>query len=359
MIMKDTSKIRPTHILKRGVYDNLGDEVTFNTPKAILPFDTTRFEKNRLGLAKWLLDKNNPLTARVYVNRLWQEFFGRGLVKTSGDFGMQGDMPSHPQLLDWMAVDFMKNGWDIKRMVKKIVMSATYRQSAQESKEKIASDPENKYLTHAPRLKLPAELVRDLVLSSSGLLVNEIGGPSVKPYQPKGIWESTTSGRGQLARYVQDHDEKLYRRGMYTFIKRTAPPPVMLTFDGPNRDQCEVRRMRTNTPLQALALMNDPLVLEASRVLAERLMLEQTTAEEKIKKAFRLIVCRNIQKRELEILRSYFDEEKLDLEKAKSKAASIINIGEYRHEKVDDTVSLASLMQVVQTLYNMEESVTR
>ena len=359
MIMKDSSKIRPTRILKRGVYDNPGDTVPFNTPSAILPYDTTKFEKNRLGLSKWLLDKDQPLTARVYVNRLWQQFFGRGLVKTSGDFGMQGELPTHPELLDWLAVEFVKSGWDIKSMVKKMVISATYRQSAQETKQQVSTDPENKYFSHAPRLKLSAELVRDLVLASSGLLVKDIGGPSVKPYQPKGIWESTTSGRGQLARYVQDHDEKLYRRGMYTFIKRTAPPPVMLTFDGPNRDQCEVRRMRTNTPLQALALMNDPLVLEASRVLAERLMLEQTSAEMKIKKAFKLIVCRNIQKRELDILNNYYEEERSDLAKLKSKAASIIKVGEYRHEKVEDIVSLAALMQVVQTLFNMEESVTR
>lgn len=359
MIMKDSNKVRPTHILKRGVYDQPGDEVSFNMPKAIFPFDTSKYEKNRLGLATWLFDKKHPLTARVFVNRIWQEFFGRGLVKTSGDFGMQGEMPSHPELLDWLAVDFINNGWDIKKLVKQIVVSGTYRQSARVSKTKIALDPENKYLSRAPRLKLNAEFTRDLVLSSSGLLVKEIGGPSVKPYQPKGLWEASTSGRGQLAKYVQDHGDDLYRRGMYTFIKRTVPPPLMLTFDASNRDQCEVKRLRTSTPLQALALMNDPQVLEASRVLAERLMIEKTPAEQKIKKAFRLIVCRNIKNTELDILQNYFNEEKANFEKLKSKAASLINVGEFRHERIDDTGSLAALMQVVETIYNLEEAVTK
>src|SRR6185503_3517128 len=277
MIMKDSSEIRCTHILKRGVYDQLGDEVSFNTPPKIFPFDSTKLEKNRLGLAKWLFDKKHPLTARVFVNRIWQEFFGRGLVKTAGDFGMQGEPPSHPELLDWLALDFMNNGWNIKRLVKQIVMTATYQQSAVVTKEKLSKDPENIYLSRSPRTRYAAEFVKDLVLSSSQLMNGEIGGPSVKPYQPKGIWESSTSGRGVLARYVQDHGDKLYRRGLYSFIKRTVPPPGMLVFDASNRDQCEVKRMRTNTPLQALVLMNDPIILESSRVFAERLIQEETS----------------------------------------------------------------------------------
>jgi hypothetical protein len=359
MVMKDSSVLRPTHILKRGVYDAPGDLVSFSLPAAIYPFDTTHFAKNRLGLANWLLDEKNPLTARVFVNRLWQEFFGRGIVKTSGDFGMQGELPSHPELLDWLAVDFRDHGWDVKRVVKQIVMSATYRQSAEIVSKKRAIDPENIYLTRAPRMRLPSELIKDHVLASSGLLVNEIGGPSVKPYQPKGIWESSTSGRGVLAYYVQDHGEKLYRRGMYNFIKRTVPPPVMLMFDASNRDQCEVRRMRTNTPLQALAMMNDPMVLESARVLSEKLMLEKLSDTERITKAFRLIMCRKPVEKELNLLTTYYQEEHESFSANAKKAEAFIQQGEYKHEPVADTASLAALMQVTHTLYNTDEAITK
>ncbi len=359
MIMQDTNKTRATHILKRGVYDQPGEEVSFSTPVKILPFDTTKFEKNRQGLAKWLFDKKNPLTARVFVNRIWQEFFGRGLVKTSGDFGMQGEMPSHPELLDWLAVDFMNNGWNIKRLVKQIVISATYRQSSVFTKEKNSIDPENIYLSRAGRTRLPAELIKDHIMASSGLLNEEIGGPSVKSYQPKGIWESSTSGRGQLAKYVQDHEEKLYRRGIYTFIKRTVPPPSMLMFDASNRDQCEVKRSNTNTPLQALLLLNDPQVLEAARVLAEKLSLEKITGKEKIEKAFRLIICRKAKAKEIEILFTYFENEKKKFMQSPAKAASVLKAGEYRHEKITDKAMAAALMQTVHTIYNLEEAITK
>lgn len=359
MIMKDSSKKRPTHILNRGVYDQLGEEVSFSTPEDILPFDSTRLDKNRLGLAKWLFDKKHPLTARVFVNRVWQNFFGTGLVKSSGDFGMQGDMPSHPELLDWLALDFMNNGWNIKRLVKQIVSSATYKQSSVVEKNKLASDPANVYLSRSNRTRLSAELIKDHFMTSSGLLNKEIGGPSVKPYQPKGIWESSTSGRGQLANYVQDHDEKLYRRGMYTFIKRTAPPPSMLTFDASNRDQCEVVRLNTNTPLQALILLNDPQMLEAARVLAEKLSVEKTTEKEKIEKAFRLILCRKAKTEEKEILLSYYEKEKIKYKQLPGMAESLLKAGEYKHETVTDKAATAALMLVVQTIYNMEEAITK
>lgn len=359
MIMKDSNTIRPTHILKRGVYDQPGEEVSFSLPPKILPFDTTKFEKNRLGLAHWLFDKKHPLTARVFVNRMWQEFFGRGIVKTVGDFGMQGEMPSNPELLDWLALDFMNNGWNIKRLVKQMVMSATYRQSSVVSKEKLATDPENIYLSHAPRTRLQAEFLKDEILSSSGLLVPEIGGPSIKPYQPKGIWESSTSGRGQLAKYVQDHDDKLYRRGMYTFIKRTSPPPSMLTFDASNRDQCEVKRARTNTPIQALVLLNDPQVLEAARVLAEKISKENLSDKEKILKAFRLIICRKPKDKEEEMLLSYFNDVKKEMQQTPAKAENFLKAGEYKHETITDKPSAAALMQVIHTIYNMEEAITK
>lgn len=359
MVMKDSSVIRPTYVLTRGMYDAHGEEVTFDVPKAIYPFDVTVYEKNRLGLARWLTSKDNPLTARVFVNRIWQELFGRGIVKTSGDFGMQGELPTHPELLDWLALDFMDHAWDVKRLVKQIVMSSTYRQSAEASKKKLEKDPENIFLSRAPRMRLSAELIKDHVLASSGLLMDEIGGPSVKPYQPKGIWESATSGRGVLARYVQDHNEDLYRRGMYNFIKRTVPPPNMLMFDASNRDQCEVKRMRTNTPLQALVMLNDPMVLEASRVLAERLMLEQTTADEKVLKAFQLIICRKPTEKEYAVLKNYYTEEHSRFSAHADQAKAFIEAGEYKHEQVSDVASLAALMQLVHTVYNMDEAITR
>jgi hypothetical protein len=359
MIMKDSSKVRTTHVLKRGVYDQPGDSVMFNTPPQIFPFDSTKLENNRLGLAQWLFDKKHPLTARVFVNRIWQEFFGRGLVKTSGDFGMQGEPPSHPELLDWLALDFMNNGWNIKRLVKQIVTSATYCQSSVVTKEKLSKDPENNFLSRSSRARYAAEFVKDIVLSSSGIMNEEIGGPSIKPYQPKGIWESSTSGRGQLARYVQDHDEKLYRRGMYTFIKRTVPPPSMLTFDGANRDQCEVKRVRTNTPLQALVLLNDPQVLEAARVLAEKLSAEKLTDDQRVEKAFRLIICRKANDKEKQILFDYYKKEKEQFLTQPAKAESFLRVGEYKHERISDKVAAAALMQVVHTIYNMEEAITK
>lgn len=359
MVMKDTSWRRPTYVLTRGVYDAHGEQVSLGLPPDILPYDSNYYGTNRLGLARWLFDNKNPLTARVLVNRLWQEFFGRGLVKTSGDFGMQGELPSHPQLMDWLAVDFREQGWDIKRLVKQIVMSATYRQSSQVSAEKMKVDPDNILLSYGPRQRLTAEGVRDLVLASSGLLVDEIGGPSVKVYQPKGIWESSTSGRGVLARYVQDHGDKLYRRGMYSFIKRTVPPPGMLVFDASNRDQCEVNRMTTNTPLQALVLLNEPLILEAARVFAERLMAQATSPEEKIEMAFQSIVCRKPKAEEVTLLMNYYKAEKTNFAQAPDQAEKFVQAGEYPRSSESDVVALAALMQVVHTIYNLDEAITK
>jgi Protein of unknown function (DUF1553)/Protein of unknown function (DUF1549)/Planctomycete cytochrome C len=352
-------KPRTTYILKRGVYDQHGDSVKASALGAVLPFDTTKLPRNRLGLAQWTVDKNNPLTARVFVNQIWQEFFGVGLVKSTGDFGMQGNLPTHPELLDWLAVDFMEHNWDIKRLVKQILTSATYRQSAKLTDKHLAVDPDNVYLSRYPRTRVKAEFVRDIVLGSSGLLVKDIGGPSVKPYQPKGLWERATSGRGVLAKYETDEGDALYRRGMYTFIKLTVPPPSMILFDASNRDQCEVKRSRTNTPLQALIMLNDPSVLEASRVFAQRLTGEQTAVGEKIDKAFRTIICRQPSHKETTILTDYFNEQltlfknnKLDAEKTLSIGASPIN-------KTVDLAMSAALMKVVSTIYNMDEAITK
>jgi hypothetical protein len=359
MVMKDSVGIRATQILDRGLYDAKTDTVSPSMPMAIMPFDTTVYAPNRLGLSQWMLAEEQPLTARVFVNRIWQEIFGRGIVKTSGDFGMQGNLPSNLPLLDFLAIDFRENNWDIKRLVKQIVMSATYRQSAEVSKEKLEQDPENIYLARAPRLRLPAENVRDLVLASSGLLNEAIGGPSVKTYQPDGIWESASSGRGILTNYVQDHDQDLYRRGMYQFIKRTVPPPVMLMFDASNRDQCEVRRTRTNTPLQALVMLNDPHVLEASRVLAEKLLSEAGAIDAKIEKAFQLIICRSPQAEEFTVLQAHFKEESQYFAEHPADAEKFLRSGEFPRASVENVTALAALMQVIHTIYNLEEAIVK
>ncbi|HLX90985.1 MAG TPA: PSD1 and planctomycete cytochrome C domain-containing protein [Puia sp.] len=358
-VMGERDTVRKTYMLSRGRYDAPTKEVVPNALPAILNFDTTKFARNRLGLAQWTVNKNNPLTARVFVNQLWQEIFGRGIVKSSGDFGMQGDLPSNPELLDWLAADFMDHRWDIKRLVKQMVMSATYRQSARNTPEKQGRDPENIFLSHGPRNRLQAEFIRDLVLSSSGLLNKTIGGPSVKPYQPPGLWESATSGRGVLATYVQDHGDSLYRRGMYTFIKLTVPPPSMTMFDASNRDQCEVRRLKTNTPLQALIMLNDPTVLEASRVLAGKLTMEQNSAAEKIIKAFRLIVCRKPSDKELKTLEDYYDDQVHLFKEKASDAEKALDAGEYQQQKNTDESGAAALMQVITALYNLEETITK
>jgi len=356
-IMGEPDTVRKTHVLIRGNYESFGEEVKPATPAAILPFDSTKYTRNRLGLAGWLFDNNNPLTARVYANILWQEFFGRGLVKTAGDFGMQGELPSHPALLDWLASDFMEHNWDIKRFVKQMVMSATYRQSAVVTKEKLAVDPENIYLSHGPRYRIHAEFIRDIVLASSGLLNRSIGGPSVKPYQPEGLWEGATSGRGLLSIYVQDHGERIYRRGMYTLIKRTVPPPTMAIFDASNRDICEVTRLKTNTPLQALVMMNDPTVLEASRVLAAQLIKEQSEQDDKIIKAFRKIVSRKPSAKEVEILGSYYNSQLQAIDE--QSATKMLAIGEYPLDETIDKKKLAAFMRVIATIYNMEETITK
>ena len=356
-VMGERDTLRKTYLLKRGVYDQPGEEVFPSAVPAVMKFDTTKFPRNRLGLAEWTVNRNNPLTARVFINQTWQEIFGRGLVKTSGDFGMQGELPSHPELLDWLAVDFMEHGWDIKRMMKKIVTSATYRQSGKISKDHLQKDPENIYLSRANRTRLKAEFVRDLFLSGSGLLVKTIGGPSVKPYQPSGIWEATTSGRGALARYKQDHGDDLYRRGLYTFIKLTVPPPGMIMFDASNRDQCEVKRLQTNTPLQALIMMNDPAVLEASRVFSEKLTLEPSTADQKISKAFRSIICRKPTASEQKILSGYYNEQYQAFREKKLDAAVTLQVGEYALNKKSDREQSAALMKVITMIFNLEEAI--
>jgi Protein of unknown function (DUF1553)/Protein of unknown function (DUF1549)/Planctomycete cytochrome C len=357
MVMKDSLNIRPTYILQRGSYDAHGDTVSNTMPKAVKSF--IGFEKNRYGLSQWMFAADNPLTARVYVNRIWEQFFGRGIVRTVGDFGMQGELPSHPELLDWVAKDFQENGWNIKRLVAQIVTSATYMQSSNISKKQLETDPDNIYLSRAPRLRFQAEIVRDHILATSDLLNTEIGGPSVKTYQPKGLWEVATSGRGSLASYVQDKGKWLYRRGMYVFIKRTVPPPAMLIFDSSNRDQCEVSRGRTNTPLQALAMLNDPHVLESASYLAYNADKKKVDTEKTISDAFKRIICRSPSSKELKILLNYFESEKIIFSKDPKKAKAFLKIGEYPRDTIKDAPTYSALFQSILLIYNMEEALIR
>lgn len=358
-VMGEGDTLRKTYVLNRGVYDQPTYEVKPAAINAVMKFDTAASPRNRLGLAQWTVSTANPLTARVFVNQMWQELFGRGIVKTSGDFGMQGELPSHPELLDWLAVDFMEHGWDIKRLMKQIVMSATYKQSGKISEAAFQKDPENVYLSHAPRLRLQAEGVRDMVLASSGLLVKTIGGPSVKPYQPKGLWEAATSGRGVLATYKQDIGDALYRRGLYTFIKLTVPPPSMILFDASNRDQCEVKRLQTSTPLQALMMLNDPTTLEASRVLAQTLLAQNSTPDANIRTAFQRIVCRTPTEKEMGILKSYYADQLQQFNQKKLDAAATLNVGEYAQDETLNKTETAALMKVVNTIYNLEEALIK
>src|SRR5690606_7822319 len=255
-VMQERSEPAHAYILFRGEYDKRRDRVEADTPDILPPFPD-EFPRNRLGFAKWLLLDDHPLTARVTVNRFWQEVFGTGIVRTTGDFGISGELPMHPELLDWLAVDFRENGWDVKRLFKLFVTSATYRQSATVTPEKIEKDPENRLLSRGPRFRMDAEMIRDYALQASGLLVRDIGGPSVKPYQPPGVWEAIAMNVSNTREYVRDAGENLYRRSLYTFWKRMAPPASMEILNAPNREFCVVRRDRTNTPLQALVTLND------------------------------------------------------------------------------------------------------
>ena len=315
MVMKDEPSLqRKTHVLNRGTYDNPAEVVDLGTPAAVMPFEG-EFEKNRLGLADWFFDDENPLTARVAVNRLWQQMFGVGIVPSSDDFGNQGNLPSHPELLDWLAVTFREEGWDVKKMLKRMAMSDTYRQSSKTSPELLALDPDNQWYARSNRDKLTAEMIRDNALKVSGLLVEKIGGPSVKPYQPEGLWAETTSGQG-LTKYIPDTGDNLHRRSLYTFWKRTVPPPAMMTFDAASRDDCTVRRQKTSTPLQALALLNDPQLTEASGALAEKMLQEsEATEEERIISMFRMITSRAPDEEELNELLDFVDTSMADYQK--------------------------------------------
>jgi hypothetical protein len=354
MVMEEMAEPRQTHVLERGDYSSLGERVSTGTPEAILPF-TKDYPPNRLGLAQWLFDEENPLTARVTVNRYWQMIFGRGLVKTVNDFGNQGDLPSHPELLDWLAVDFIESGWDVRSLLKKMVMSATYRQSSVIRKDLLESDPENIFLARSPSYRWQAEIIRDNALAASGLLTKQIGGPSVKPYQPDGLWTNIYSRR--LLKYNTDTGADLYRRSMYTFIRRTSPPPFMTIFDAPNRDNCTVYRERTNTPLQALVLLNDPQFVEAAKALAVRAFtFGGTELTGRIRYAFRLGTSRTPSADEINILVTLYGKELKLFSESKKSADDLLSVGEYQVGNVFDKTELAAMTIVVNTILNHDEA---
>ncbi len=355
MVMKDSAHPRPTHLLKRGQYDAKGEQVYPSTPSAVNPFGN-ELSKDRMGLAKWLFSKDNPLTARVTVNRIWQNFFGTGLVDTPGDFGNQGSLPSHPELLDYLAFEFMESGWDIQSIQKKILLSATYQQSSRVTPELLEKDPKNKWLARGPRYRMTFETIRDNVLATSGLLNREVGGPSVKPYQPDGLWAETTSGIG-LNKYTPDTGNSLYRRSIYTFWKRTVPPPTMMTFDGASRDFCEVDRQKTNTPLQALILMNDPQILEASRVLAYKVVSTESEEQARLQFAFQRIMGRAPSSKELDVLSSFLDTEKERFSQEPDQAELYLSVGQYPQEIINPEV--AAYMSVINTIFNLDEAISK
>ena len=362
MVMDEREMRRPAHVLMRGAYDQKGEEVEPGTP-AILPSLPSGARADRLGLATWLVDPAHPLTARVAVNSYWQLLFGAGLVDTPEDFGVRGALPSHPELLDWLAVDFVESGWDVKAMLGQMVRSAAYRRDAAVSPELLELDPGNRLLARGPRFRLQAELIRDVALSASGLLAPRIGGPSGRPYQPAGLWREmshygSTPATEQI--YVQDHGEGLYRRGMYTIWKRTVPPPILAAFDAPSRELCVVRRSRTNTPLQALVLLNETGFVEASRALAQRVLLEGGAGDEaRIRELHLLTVGREPDAAEREVVAALVARERARFAAQPEDAAALISVGESARDESIEPVEHAAWTLAAALMLNLSETVTR
>ncbi len=357
MVMEDLPEPRTTYILERGGYEEKGKQVYPNTPKALMGFADS-LPKNRLGLTQWLVDKKNPLTARVIVNRFWKMYFGQGIVKTVEDFGNQGSLPSHPELLDWLALEFMNSGWDIKAFQKLIVMSATYRQSSRATESTRKNDPSNMLLARGPSTRLGAEFIRDCALSASGLLNLDIGGASVKPYQPAGLW----SEKGEfsvLKNYEQDHGEKLYRRGLYTFWRRTSPLTSMSLFDAPNRDNCTVIRQQTNTPMQALVLMNDPQFVEAARVLSERVIRENSNKKDQILHAHRLLTGRRPNDEVLTLLIELEQETREKFSSNTDLVKELLAVGEHPVAIELPALEVAAMTVVNNTLLSLDETIMK
>ena len=359
LVMEDMPKPRQAYLLVRGQYDQPGEPVSAGVP-SVFPALPEAAPPNRLALAKWLVDPAHPLTARVTVNRFWQQLFGTGIVKTSEDFGSQGEWPSHQQLLDWLAVDFIESGWNVKRMFKLMVMSHAYRQSARITPEALEKDPHNRLLSRGPRFRLDAETVRDNALFISGLLSGKIGGKSVRPYQPAGLWKAVGYSGSNTVSFKQDHGDALYRRSMYTFWKRTAPPPTMQILDAPSREYCVVRRERTNTPKAALALLNDVQFVEAARQFAARIMQEGgQTAVERVTYGFRCATARTPDAEEVQVLVEVFNELHPIYQKDQEAAVALLSIGESDRDKQLDTAQHAAWTIVANTLLNLDETITK
>ncbi len=358
MVMSELPKPRKTHVLIRGEYDKFGEEVQSGTP-ATLPPMAEEFPRNRLGLAKWLVSPNHPLTARVTVNRFWQQLFGTGLVKTAADFGSQGDWPSHPELLDWLAINFMESGWDIKALLKQIVMSSTYRQSGVNSPKTLLQDPENRLLSRGPRLRLDAEVIRDSALCASGLLSTRVGGPSVFPYHPTGLWQEINNRPGYSRTYKQDSGEKLYRRSMYTFWKRTVPPPSMAAFDAPEREYCQISRSRTNTPLQAFVMLNDPQFVEAARHLAYRMLASADDDTARIREGFQRCHTRRPTEKEFTVLLAELNARREQYKSAPESAEQLLTVGESEVDSSLPPTELAAWTSVARVMMNLSEFVTK
>ncbi len=375
MVMADMPQLRETNILIRGAYNKKGDKVTHGVPAALGGKLPEGAPVNRLSLAKWLVDPAHPLSSRVTVNRFWQQFFGRGLVKTSEDFGVQGEWPTHPELLDWLATEFqtptartpventeaaVPKNWDMRHILRLIVTSNTYRQSSHVSADLVKRDPENMLLARGPRFRFDAEVIRDAALFTSGLLVEKVGGKSVKTYQPDGLWEAVAFVGSTTSQFKRDSGEALYRRSMYTFWKRTSPPPQMTTFDAPSREVCTVRRPRTNTPLQALATMNDVQYVEASRHFARRMLLEGgSTYPDRLIHGFRLVTGRKPSPAELEVLVALFQEHHAHYQAKADEAVKLLSIGESKRDESLNASEYAAMTMVANLLLNLDETLTK
>jgi hypothetical protein len=354
-VMQERPNSEPmAYILFRGEYDKRRDPVKADVPRVLPPMPPD-LPRNRLGLARWLCRPEHPLMARVTVNRFWQEVFGTGLVKTTGDFGVSGELPSHPELLDWLAVEFRESGWDVKKLFRLIVTSATYRQAAILTPEKLEKDRDNRLLSRGPRFRMDAEMIRDYALAASGLLVRKIGGPSVKPYQPDGVWEAVAMIGSNTRNYKRDSGENLYRRSMYTFWKRAAPPASMEILNAPNRETCCVRRERTNTPLQALVTLNDVQFVEAARVLAEKALLHNPAEEARLDFLARRVLCRPLETREVQVLRESLRDLRSYYAQNPQEAKKLISYGEYKSDSRLDAAELAAWTLIANQLLNLDE----
>jgi len=359
LVMQERTDTEPTaHVLYRGQYDQMREEVHPNTLSALPPM-TQAMPRNRLGLAMWIVDASNPLTARVTVNRFWQEIFGTGIVKTAEDFGSQGEPPSHPELLDWLAVDFRDSGWDVKRVFKMMVMSATYRQSGATTPEKTNLDPQNRLLAHSPRFRMDAEMVRDYALAASGLLRPEVGGPSVKPYQPSRIWETVAMEQSNTRFYKQDSGDNLYRRSLYTFWKRAAPPASMDILNAPSRETCIVRRERTNSPLQALVTMNDVQFVEAARVLAQNAMKSDQRVNRELDFMSERLLARSLDPKEENVLTQSYKDFLAYYTSAPQDASKLLKVGARAADPNLAQPEFAALTMVANEMLNLDETLVK